>query len=351
MKIKPDRQILDHLDNLGLGYAAKRRSRKAIATKYEKELPGVQSVVRSAENAVRSRRKTKGETGKKIINASPYPFNKGPRKIQNIVTARQWGEVPDFGPVPEVAVIGRSNVGKSTLLNAILGYTSSHVQKAAVSNKPGETTALQFFTLGKHITTKQPTLVVTDMPGYGFAFMKPEEAKRCFHLCSEYLLSRGKRLKRVLLLIDARHGFKQADFICLDNLLTNTYTGPNPDTDSVVEEEEAVQVQPVRKSRASAGNSRAISWKLQVVLTKCDLVERSELARRVQLVREQLAHSFPALRVSNMPVLMLSALEGRGVVELHRDLASLVPPSASGHVASAHSSATASSDTASSVPK
>jgi len=236
MKIKPDRQILDHLDNLGLGYAAKRRSRKAIATKYEKELPGVQSVVRSAENAVRSRRKTKGETGKKIINASPYPFNKGPRKIQNIVTARQWGEVsalprlrltvpiylhglscsvllrlwlpseepclsllvlslkvarvllceqvPDFGPVPEVAVIGRSNVGKSTLLNAILGYTSSHVQKAAVSNKPGETTALQFFTLGKHITTKQPTLVVTDMPGYGFAFMKPEEAKRCFHLVS-----------------------------------------------------------------------------------------------------------------------------------------------------------------------
>lgn len=47
--------------------------------------------------------------------------------------------MPDFGPVPEVAVLGRSNVGKSTLLNAILGYTPSHVQKAAVSNKPGMT--------------------------------------------------------------------------------------------------------------------------------------------------------------------------------------------------------------------
>ena len=46
----------------------------------------------------------------------------------------------------------------------------------------GETTALQFFTLGKHITTKAPTLVLTDMPGYGFAFMKNAEAKRCFFL-------------------------------------------------------------------------------------------------------------------------------------------------------------------------
>lgn len=54
----------------------------------------------------------------------------------------------------------------------------------------GETTALQFFTLGKHITTKQPTLVVTDMPGYGFAFMKPTEAKRCFHLVRRHIAER-----------------------------------------------------------------------------------------------------------------------------------------------------------------
>lgn len=353
MKIKPDRQTLDHLDNLGLGYAAKRRSRKAIATKYEKEMPGVQSVVRSAASAERNKRKNKGEKGKKVVNSSPYPFNKGPRKVQNIVTARQWSEVPDFGPAPEVALIGRSNVGKSTLLNAILGYTPSHVQKATVSNKPGETTALQFFTLGKHITTKQPTLVVTDMPGYGFAFMNSSEAKRCFHLCSEYLLSRGRRLKRVLLLIDARHGFKQADLTCLENLLTKTYTGPDPDADSGEEEVPSSGQsgkpgpgQALDKSRARAVNShsRALSWKLQVVLTKCDLVERSELARRVHLVREQLGHSFSALRVSSMPVLMLSALEGRGVVELHKDLASLVPPSASGNNARAPSGSSAYTD-------
>lgn len=339
MKIKPNRQTLDHLDNLGLGYAAKRRSRRAIATKYEKELPGVKSVVRSAVSTDRHRRKNKGEKAKKVANSSPYPFNKGPQKVQKIVIARQWNEVPDFGPVPEVALIGRSNVGKSTLINAILGYTPSHVQKAAVSDKPGETTALQFFTLGKHITTKQPTLVVTDMPGYGFAFMKPAEAKRCFHLSSEYLLSRGKRLKRVLLLIDARHGFKQADLTCLDNLLTKTYTGPDPDSDSN-------PTQPPSKGISNPVNRRALSWKLQVVLTKCDLVERSELARRVHLVREQLDHRFTTLRVSSMPVLMLSALEGRGVLELHRDLASLVPPSASGNSATPPSSSTASSDVA-----
>jgi hypothetical protein len=101
MQLKPDRQTLDHLDHLGLGYVAKRRSRRAIATKYEKELPGVQSVVRSAQ-LERSRGGASSGKGKgkgkhmgavKYVNASPYPFNKGPRKVQTIVTAKQWSEV------------------------------------------------------------------------------------------------------------------------------------------------------------------------------------------------------------------------------------------------------------------
>lgn len=89
MKIKPDRQTLDHLDNLGLGYVAKRRSRRAIATKYEKELPGVQSLVRSE-----SAKDKDGQS--KFVNASPYPFNKGARKVQTIVTAKEWNDVGDL---------------------------------------------------------------------------------------------------------------------------------------------------------------------------------------------------------------------------------------------------------------
>lgn len=59
---------------------------------------------------------------------------------------------------------------------------SSHFNDTVNDISKGETTALQFFTLGKHISTKAPTLVITDMPGYGFAFMKKSEAKRCFFL-------------------------------------------------------------------------------------------------------------------------------------------------------------------------
>jgi GTP-binding protein len=139
-------------------------------------------------------------------------------------------------------------------------------------------------------------------------------------------------LKRVLLLLDARHGFKQTDLTCMQDLVTMNYTDPTPSEENDIEDGQEL-VKPSKSTQQnSKGKKSDITWKLQVVLTKCDLVERSELARRVQLVREQLSDSFPSLRISNMPVLMLSALEGRGVAELHRDLASLVPPSASGNV-------------------
>ena len=79
-------------DAVLLGYVAKRRSRRAIATKYEKELPGVQSVVRSTQ-ANKTKTKTKTKTPTKYVNASPYPFNKGARKVQTILTAKEWNEV------------------------------------------------------------------------------------------------------------------------------------------------------------------------------------------------------------------------------------------------------------------
>jgi GTP-binding protein len=90
--------------------------------------------------------------------------------------------MPDLSDCPEIAIIGRSNAGKSTLLNGLLGYNSSHTKRAAVSNKPGETQALQIYMLRKQYKSETPSLALVDMPGYGFSFTSTKEATRCFSL-------------------------------------------------------------------------------------------------------------------------------------------------------------------------
>ena len=70
-------------------------------------------------------------------------------------------------------------------------------------------------------------------------------------------------------------------------------------------------------------------WKLQIVLTKCDLVERADIARRVKLIRDDLSEYFPGL-ASNLPIMLVSGRECKGIIELQKDLASLVVKS-SGH--------------------
>ena len=105
---------------------------------------------------------------------------------------------PDF---PEIAFAGRSNVGKSSLLNALTGRKS--IARASVT--PGRTQELNFFEVG------DPTkLRLVDMPGYGFAKAPPEVAKKWQRLVRDYLRGRVV-LKRVLLLIDSRHGIKPPD--------------------------------------------------------------------------------------------------------------------------------------------
>ena len=102
---------------------------------------------------------------------------------------------------PEVAFAGRSNVGMSSLINALTGRTSL----ARVSVTPGRTRELNFFTLGK-----DGQLYLVDMPGYGYARASKAAVKGWTRLIREYL--RGRReLKRVFLLIDARHGIKAND--------------------------------------------------------------------------------------------------------------------------------------------
>ena len=102
---------------------------------------------------------------------------------------------------PEIAFAGRSNVGKSSLINALTGQKSL----ARVSVTPGRTRELNFFTLGK-----DGDFYLVDMPGYGYARASKAEVKGWTRLIQDYLKGR-RELKRVFLLIDARHGLKVSD--------------------------------------------------------------------------------------------------------------------------------------------
>ena len=173
---------------------------------------------------------------------------------------------------PEIAFAGRSNVGKSSLINALTGRTSL----ARVSVTPGRTRELNFFTLGK-----DDALYLVDMPGYGYAQASKAAVKGWTRLIREYLKGR-RELKRVFLLIDARHGIK-----------------PN-DRETMTLLDEA-----------------AVSY--QAVLTKADKPKASELAALQQKIAGDLAKHPAAFPV----IVTTSARMGEGINELRAAIASL----------------------------
>jgi GTP-binding protein len=121
-----------------------------------------------------------------------------------------WGAadpagLPEAGRT-EIAFAGRSNVGKSSLINALTGRKSL----ARTSNTPGRTQQLNFFDLGGHLT-------LVDMPGYGFAKVSKTKKAEWSDLIYQYLSGRPT-LRCVLVLIDARHGLKDVDQEILDML-------------------------------------------------------------------------------------------------------------------------------------
>jgi GTP-binding protein len=173
---------------------------------------------------------------------------------------------------PEIAFAGRSNVGKSTLINALVGQRGL----ARASNTPGRTQELNYF------ETAGVAAYLVDMPGYGFARAPKSAVGRWSTLVEDYLRGRSVLL-RVFLLIDARHG-------------------PKPPDKRMMEQMDA----------------SAVSY--QAVLTKSDKVKPSELARTLEVTRAQVgghAAAFPQ-------VLPTSSEVGAGFAELRGEIARLL---------------------------
>ncbi len=117
----------------------------------------------------------------------------------DFVTSVAWlSQLPEAG-LPEVAFAGRSNVGKSSLINAL----TNRKTLAKTSNTPGRTQQLNYFNLGGR-------LYLVDMPGYGYAKVSKVKVKEWTKLIRDYLRGRPT-LRCVLILVDARHGLKDSD--------------------------------------------------------------------------------------------------------------------------------------------
>jgi GTP-binding protein len=178
-------------------------------------------------------------------------------------------QLPDAS-LPEVAFAGRSNVGKSSLVNALTGRKTL----ARVSNAPGRTRQLNFFTLGER-------LMLVDLPGYGYAKAPRSEAKRWTDLTEAYLRGRPN-LRRVCLLIDARRGVVDSDRELMAML-----------------------------------DAAAVPY--QAVLTKCDKLSQSQLARLTDALEGELSgHGAAAPRT-----IATSARAPSGIAELRADLAAI----------------------------
>ena len=131
-----------------------------------------------------------GERARKLF-AGPIEFLKSAPELQFMLDPE----------VPEIAFAGPSNVGKSSLLNALTNRNGL----ARTSNTPGRTQELNFFDVGK-----PPQIRLVDMPGYGFAEAPKDLVKRWRFLVNDYLRGRAV-LKRALVLVDSRHGLKDVD--------------------------------------------------------------------------------------------------------------------------------------------
>jgi GTP-binding protein len=144
----------------------------------------------TADDSIEARIDALIEPGRKLF-AGPIAFLKSAPDLRFL---------PD-AVVPEVAFAGRSNVGKSSLLNALTNRNGL----ARTSNTPGRTQELNFFDVGDPLAMR-----LVDMPGYGFAKAPKDMVRKWRHVVNDYLRGRPV-LKRALVLVDSRHGLKDVD--------------------------------------------------------------------------------------------------------------------------------------------
>jgi GTP-binding protein len=194
----------------------------------------------------------------RVLFARQSTFLMGAAKIEQLPE-------PDL---PEVAFAGRSNVGKSSLINALVGRNGL----ARASNEPGRTREVNFFVLDDRLR-------LVDLPGYGWAKASKGEVKRFQNLGRDYLRGRVT-LKRVYLLIDSRHGLKSVDTEALDAL-----------------------------------DLSAVSY--QIVLTKTDKLKKGEAEQVAEATLKAISKrpaAFPAVAVT-------SSEKGDGIPELRAEIA------------------------------
>jgi len=171
---------------------------------------------------------------------------------------------------PEIAFAGRSNVGKSSILNALVRQNTL----ARTSNTPGRTREINFFNLGEQ-------LMLADLPGYGYARVSKAQVQQWTGLVDSYLKGRAN-LRRVCVLIDSRHGLKESD-------------------------------------RGVMAMLDQVAQPYQVVLTKADKVKADYLEKLESSIKAEISKnpaSFPVIAIT-------SSRKGIGIDELRASLAAL----------------------------